>query len=254
MKNDPYIVATYLNAKERDNWTADGTSPLVTISRQRGAQGSAIGARTAEILTDMSRDAHPWIMVDKDLAEHVIEDHHLPKRISSFFTDEQTLSIEDHLEGMLGISVTSATMIEKMTRTIVRLAKLGHIVFVGRAAHVITAKFPRAVHVRIIGSFDRRVQRVVESRQCSWDKAAEEVRMVDKQRHHFGSSYFNTNLDDPEKYDMVLNTDRISVEEGAHVIAQLISSPNFREQEAKRLRELREQVLGRESQLLPSIF
>jgi len=249
MKNDPYIVATYLNAKQRDNWVADGTSPLVTISRQRGAQGSAIGARTAEILTEMSRDAHPWIAVDKELAAHVIEDHHLPRRISNFFTDEQTLSIEQHLEGILGISVTSASMIEKMTRTIVRLARLGHIVFVGRAAHVITAKFPRALHVRIIGSFDRRVQRVAESKQCSWDRAAEEVRMIDKQRHHFASSCFNADLDDAEQYDLVLNTDRLSVEEGARVIAQLVSSPHFREQEAARLRELRRQVLGEEPQL-----
>ena len=243
---------TSLNAKQRDNRLADGTSPLVTISRQRGAEGSAIGTRTAEILTEMGRDAHPWIALDKELAEHVIEDHHLPKRISSFFTDEQTLSIEQHLEGIWGISVTSATMIEKMTRTMVRLARLGHIVFVGRAAHVITAKFPRAVHVRIIGSFDRRVERVAESRQCSREKAAEEVRMIDKQRRHFVSSYFNSDTDDAEQYDMVLNTDRISVEEGARVIAQLISSPHFREQEARKLRELRRQVLGEEHQLVPS--
>lgn len=246
MKNDPYIVATYLNAKQRDNWVADGTSPLVTISRQRGAEGSAIGARTAELLTEMNQDAHPWIVVDKDLAQHVIEDHHLPKRISSFFTDEQTLSIEQHLEGILGISVSSATMVEKMTRTMVRLARLGHIVFVGRAAHVIAAKFPRAVHVRIIGSFDRRVQRVAESKQCSWDRAVEEVRLIDKQRKHFVSTCFHSDLDDAEQYDMVLNTDRMSVEEGARVIAQLVNSPHFREEEARRLRELRRQVLGQE--------
>ena len=73
--------------------------------------------------------------------------------------------------------------------------------------------------------------------------------MVDKQRRHFVSSYFHSNLDDAEQYDMILNTDRISVEEGAHMIAQLISSPHFREEEARRLRELRQQVLGQEHQL-----
>jgi len=244
MKNDPYIVAGFLKAKELDNWVADGTSPIVTISRQMGAMGEEIAYRAGGILTEMTQGKDPWVVVDKDLGERVIEDHHLPKRISRFFSGEQTLSIEDHLEGMLGISVPGATMIESMTRTVVQLARIGHVILVGRAAHLITAKFPRAVHVRIIGSFDRRVERIAEGKQCSRDEAATEIRRVDDQRRHFASTYFHSNLDDTEHYDMIFNTDRISVEEGAHIIAQLVSSPDFRKQGAMELRELRQRVLG----------
>jgi cytidylate kinase len=174
----------------------------------------------------------------------VIEDHHLPKRISRFFSDEQTLSIEEHIEGLFGISVPGATRIEDMTRTIVRLARIGHVILVGRAAHLITAKFPRAVHVRVIGSFDRRVQRLAESKQCPLDEAAAEVRTVDHQRHHFVSTYFHSDPDDVTRYDMLFNTDRVSVEESARLIADLVSSPHFREKKAKELLELRHQVLG----------
>ena len=244
MRNDPYIVAAFLEAKEREKWAADGTSPIVTISRQCGAEGGAIASRTAEVLTEMSQGIHPWVVVDKNLAEHVIEDHHLPNRIKGFFSEEQTLSIEEHIEGILGISVPAATRIQDMTRTIIDLARLGHVVFVGRAAHVITAKFPRAVHVRIIGSFDRRVERVAQSKKCSWDEAAAEVRTVDAQLRNFVSTHFHSDLDDVTRYDMIFNTDRVSVEESARLIAQLVSSPDFREKEAKKLLELRHQVLG----------
>jgi cytidylate kinase len=244
MKNDPYIVAAFLEAKEREKWVADGTSPIVTISRQCGAEGEEIAYRTGEILTEMSQGKHPWIVVDRSMAERVIEDHHLPKRIRGFFSEEQTLSIEEHIEGILGISVPGATMIENMTRTIVRLARIGHVIFVGRAAPVITAKFPRAAHVRIIGSFDRRVERLAERKQCSLDEAAAEVRRVDDQRRQFASTYFHSDVDDTTHYDMIFNTDRISVEESARLITQLVSSPDFREKEAKKLVELRHQVLG----------
>jgi cytidylate kinase len=243
MKNDPYIVAAFLKAKELENWAADGTSPIVTISRQMGAQGEEIAYRTASLLTEMSQARNPWVVVDKDLGERVIEDHHLPRQIARFFSEEQTLSIEEHIEGMFGISVPGATMIEKMTRTVVQLARIGQVILVGRAAHLITAKFPCAVHVRIIGSFDRRVERVAESRHCSWDEAANEVRVVDEQRRHFVSTFFHSDLDDTQHYDMIFNTDRISVEEGALMIGQLIKSPDFRKQEATKLRELRHQVL-----------
>ena len=244
MKSDPYIVTAFLEAKEREKRPADGTSPVVTISRQCGAEGGAIASRTAEILTEMGHGKHPWVVVDKNLAERVIEDHHLPKRIKSFFSDEQTLSIEGQVEAILGISVPGATMIEKMARTIVRLAKIGHVIFVGRGAHLITAKFPRAAHVRIIGSFNRRVERLAESKQCSRDEAAAEVRRVDAERRQLISTYFHSNPDDATQYDMVFNTDRISVEEAARLIAQLVSSPDFREKEARKLVELRHHVLG----------
>jgi cytidylate kinase len=244
MKNDAYVVTAFLNAKERDHWVADGTGPIVTVSRQRGAEGEAIAFRTAEILTELSHGLHPWIVVDKDIAERVIEDHHLPKRISSFFTEEQTLSIEEHVEGILGISVPAATRIQDLTRTIVNLARLGHVIFVGRAAHAITAKFPRAAHVRIIGSFNRRVERLVEKNRCSWDEAAAEVRTVDAQRRHFALTHFHSDVDDLSHYDMIFNTDRVSVEESARLIAHLVSSPEFRVKEARKLEELRHQVLG----------
>lgn len=244
MKNDPYIVSSFLKAKELDHWVADGTSPLVTISRQMGALGEEIAYRTSVILTEMSQGRHPWVVVDKDLGERVIADHHLPMRISRFFSGEQTLSIEEHIEGIFGISVPGVTMIESMARTVVQLARIGHVIFIGRASHLITAKFPRAVHIRIIGSFDRRVERIAKLKNCSWDEAATEVREVDDQRHHFVSSYFHSNLDDTEHYDMLFNTDRISIEEAAYLIAQLVSSPDFREKEAMKLQELRHQVLG----------
>ena len=243
MKNDPYIVAAFLKAKELNHWAADGTSPVVTISRQMGAHGEEIAYRTGALLTE-SHGKHPWVVVDKDLGERVIQDHHLPKQISCFFSGEQTLSIEKHIEGMLGISVPGPVMLQSLTRTIIQLARIGHVILVGRAAHLITARFPRAVHVRIIGSFERRVERVAESKKCSWDEAASEIRKVDDQRRHFISAYFHSDLDDMSHYDLLFNTDRVSVEECARLIAQLISSPDFREKESMQLKELRHQVLG----------
>ncbi len=244
MKNDPYVISTFLKAKERDQWASDGTSPIVTVSRQHGAGGDAIAMRTAEILTEMGRGTHPWIAVNKDIAERVINDHHLPKQIARFLTGEQTASIEDHIEGILGISVPSGTVVEKMVQTIIHLARIGHVVFVGRAAHVVTARFPRAAHIRLIGSLEHRVERIMEDKKCSWDEAAAEIRLVDENRRHFVAKHFKVDLDDPTQYDLVFNTDRISVEEAARLTAHLVSSPDFRTKEAGQLVELRHQVLG----------
>jgi hypothetical protein len=67
MKNDPYVVAAFLKAKEAENWAADGTNPIVTIARQVGAMGEEIAYRASNILTEMSHGKLPWVVVDKDL-------------------------------------------------------------------------------------------------------------------------------------------------------------------------------------------
>ena len=244
MKNDPIIIAAFLEAMEKSDWMADGTNPLVTVSRQMGAQGEEIAARAAEILTASSHGKHPWILVDKDIAERVMEHHHLPDRIKSFFTEEQAQSIEEHLHGLLGFSTSSATMIANMTETMIRLARIGHVIFVGRGANAVTAKFPRAVHVRVVGSLERRVERVARQQGLSKREAEAEVRRIDHDRNHFIATYFHRELSDPCHYDIIFNTDRVSVEEAAELLAHLVTSPHFREPEAGKLRELRHQVLG----------
>lgn len=244
MKNDPYIVAAFLKSKNADNWSADGTHPLVTISRQHGTGGDLIAMRTSQILTEMNHGKQPWLVVDKEIAERVLREHHLPKEITRFLSEEERDSIQNEVEALWGISLPVETMVDKMTRTIIHIAKMGHVVFLGHATQVIAAKYPRALHVRIIGSLENRVKRVMERKKCSRDVALTEVKDTDHTRHHFVETHFHINVDNPLLYDMTLNVDRISQEEAAHTIARLVSSPDFREKQARDLTELRHTVLG----------
>ena len=245
MKNDPYIVAAFLKAKDRDQWaSADGTNPIVTISRQHGTAGDLIALRTAEILTDLSHGQRPWMAIDHTFAQQVINDHRLPREVAKFLTEEQTGSIQDYINAFWGIGVPAHTIVEKMNQTLLHLAKIGHVVLLGRAAHLATAGFPRAAHVRIIGSFDRRVERIMAANKGSWDEAAHEIREVDEKRRKFVATYFHADLNDPQGFDLIFNADRISAEESAHLIAQLVDSPDFRKKEATHHVELRHLVLG----------
>ncbi|HUB68419.1 MAG TPA: cytidylate kinase-like family protein [Candidatus Methylacidiphilales bacterium] len=244
MKNDPYIVAAFLKAKEEENWPTDGTSPIITLSRHYGAEGEEIALRTCEILTNMTDGKRPWVVVDKDIAARIIESHHLPKRLARFFSGEQVMSIEEHVEAIVGISMPGESLLEKMTAMIVHLARVGHVVLVGRGAHLITAKFPRAVHVRVIGSLRRRVERISQQEKCSSEEASDKIKTTDENRRRFLATNFQSDVEDPLKYDLIFNTDRISVEEASRLIAHLVSSPNFRDEQAGKLSELRQHVLG----------
>jgi len=85
MKHDPHVVSAFLKAKEMEKSDTDGTLPIVTISRQVGALGEEVAYRVSEILTEARQGTHPWIVVDKDLGERVVADHHLPAQSASSF-------------------------------------------------------------------------------------------------------------------------------------------------------------------------
>ena len=83
-----------------------------------------------------------------------------------------------------------------MAQTILRLAGIGRVIIVGRAANLVTVHLPQARHVRIIGSMERRVARVMECENLSHADAQPLVQKVDDNRAHFVSSFFHVNIDD----------------------------------------------------------
>ncbi len=245
MKNDPSIVAEFIKSKLADQGhSADGTHPLITISRQHGVGGYAMALRIAEILTQKSHALTPWIAVDKNIAEHLMTNHHLPKQVTSFLTEEQTGSIEEYIDLLFRLHTPREAIVEKMIQTMLHLANIGHVVLVGRGSNVITAGFPRAVHLRLVASMERRVEWMMEDRSYTRKMAETEIRQVDNDRRKFVETFFRTDPDDIRRYDMVFNMDRVSREEAAQLAAHLVESPTFREKEANRLAELRHQVLG----------
>jgi len=114
--------------------------------------------------------------------------------------------------------------------------------FLSGGRHVITAKFPRAVHVRssvrLTGGWSG-----WRAQPRSRDEAAAEVRKVDNQRRHFGLEPIFTPISMTRRVTTWSSTRTGSVEESARLIAQLVSSPISGEG-GEEARELRHHVLG----------
>jgi cytidylate kinase len=220
-----YIVALNYSKEEATTTLAAPPKPIVTISRQRGARGKFIAEKTAALLSREGEADPPWLVVDRSLAQRVMEDHHLSAEICRFLTEEQAMTIHDRLAHLLHLHASSEKTLEKMMQTALRLAEIGHIIFVGRAAHVVTARHPRAYHIHIIGSFERRVEEVMAAGRERRFDAELEVRKADHDRACFASSFFHINLEDPFQYHLTINSDRMSDDTAARMIADLVLAP-----------------------------
>jgi cytidylate kinase len=197
----------------------------ITISRQTGCGALAVAQHLAEDLQPLSpKEAPPWTVFDRDLVQKVLEDHNLPKRLARFMPEDRILEMTDTMDELFGLHPPSWVLVRQTAETILRFAKMGNVILVGRGGNVITSKLDRVFHVRLVGSLERRVERIQVSDRLDARGALELVRREDRGRKRYLKKYFNKNIDDPLLYHLTINTDLFSSETAASLIAGAVTN------------------------------
>jgi len=97
------------------------------------------------------------------------------------------------------------------------------------AAHLLRP-VKHAIRVRICAPFELRVQRMMTRLDSNdRDAVAAEIRNSDEAQGAIAKRHFGIDWQDPEGYDLSLNTERMSVEQCAEEIVQLSRKPDFGE-------------------------
>ena len=217
--------SSYLRSQGRRAKTSESRgfalprAPVVTLSRQAGANGGEVAERLAKFLR--RHDPHepcPWTVFDKGLVHRVCQDHNLEKKIEAFMPEDRISQIEDLVGEMLGLHPAQWTLVEKTSETILQLAEIGYAIVVGRAANVVIGFVPNAFHVRLVGSEDRRCKRIQELRGLSAAKALAHLRSIDRGRRRYVKYHFDAHVDNNLLYHLVINTDRLTAQEAAETI------------------------------------
>jgi cytidylate kinase len=221
-KNSVDIFRRYLSAQSLPTAQHEGVQkPAITISRQAGAGAVTVANLVAQRL-DLECPGDPpcpWAVFDRDLASKILEDHNLSKKIEEFLPEDTQFPLTDALESLLSLHPSSWTLREHAKETIRKLAVNGNVILVGRGAAVITAHFPRILHVRLIAPFHFRVQNFAAFHQIKVTKAARLVRETDEARRRYVQSYFGADVDDALHYHLVINTGLNSSQETAQIIS-----------------------------------
>lgn len=196
---------------------------VVTISRQAGSGARAVSEELIARLRARTNDGWlPWKVFDRNLVEKVLEEHDLPQRMAAFMPEDRISAMSDTMDELFGLRPSSQTLVRKTADTILHLAELGNVVIIGRGGNIITKKLPGALHVRLIGSLERRIDHVMEYAQLDRKEASEYVRRVDQGRKRYVEKYFACDIDDPLLYDLVINTDRVAYAEAGRLIGEAV--------------------------------
>jgi len=197
--------------------------PCITISRQTGAGSKPVCEKLIQIMDSYSEfEGVKWAFFDRGLIEKILEDHNLPKQITNYMHEGKYRHLSAAVYELLGLKPSEWTIIHKTTDTILQLARMGNVVIVGRGANIITSKLKNTFHIRLIASMDKRVEHIKSIMNFSEKEALTHIKKEDENRKQYLKSYFHADIDDPLLYHMTVNTDLLTHEGAAYLIAEAV--------------------------------
>lgn len=196
--------------------------PSVTISRMAGSGGRTVASRLADDLQSYAPAGCQWTVFDRNLIEKVLEDHHLSKRLADSLPEAPRPVLSEIISVLRKSRPSASTVVKQSVETIWKLAEGGYVILVGRAANVIAAGLENVIHVRLEASLEKRVARLESVYDFDRPTALNYLKRQDTVRKRYLKVYFGRDIEDPLLYDLMINTDELSYEKVAALIADSV--------------------------------
>jgi cytidylate kinase len=112
---------------------------------------------------------------------------------------------------------------------ILDLARKGNVIIYGRGGQDLLKDCKNILRLRFIADFEERVERFAEREWIDPDMARSLIRRSDHQRGGFIHFYFDRDWQDPNNYDLVFNTSRLSEATIIDCIIATAKEPSIKE-------------------------
>jgi hypothetical protein len=197
--------------------------PCISVSRETGAGAQLVCKELIKVLDSKSEKYDSlWTYFDRQLIEKVLEDHHLPKQVSEYMIEDKYRYLSSAVNVLLGLHPSQWSLLHKTTETVLQLARMGKVVIVGRGGNIITIKLKNVFHVRLIAPLENRINYIMDVQKMNRQGAEAYIKKEDTARRNYLKSNFSRDIENPELYHIVLNTNLLTYEETAAVIADAV--------------------------------
>jgi len=142
--------------------------------------------------------------------------------------------------------------LDRFQAVIYEVAKRGNALFFGKGSQLLLHSFDCAFHVLVIGSLEKRISRLMNTMKIDRDMAEKIIQTSDHDKAAFLKYAFNQEWLDPDLYDIVINTDKISRDTAVKMVVEAARSEEIKACAADAVQSLGKMALQRkiESALL----
>jgi cytidylate kinase len=118
--------------------------------------------------------------------------------------------------------------LDRLQSVIYEMAKKGDAVFFGRGSQLLLHSFDCAFHVLVTGSKEKRIQRVMDEKHVERKVAEKMIERSDHDKRGFLRFAFDEDWLNPQLYDLLLNTDKLSIESAAKIVVDAAKSEEIK--------------------------
>ena len=208
---------------ERAEWEREATpllhEPLkkpgayIAISRELGSGGAEISQRVAERLG--------WQHYDREIIEAIASRTQVREELVARFDEHLQSEWETYLYNFLTHQLLNNTQyMTLLTKVLVSIAQCGNAVILGRGANFILPP-EKGLRVRVVAPLEVRRQRLMQARGYDQKTAEQTIVEQDRARRDFLQHHFHCRLEEPFRYDVVINTGQIGLAAAANFIVDL---------------------------------
>lgn len=189
--------------------------PVIAMTQEMGSLAKDVSVELAQSLG--------LRIVRHEIAEHVANRMHVPQSLIGRLREGKAGLVERLTTDQRSVALYTA-------EELYDLADRGDVVLRGWGATCLLRPVPHIVSVRITRSLRKRVEWLMRDLETDDAEFAEaEIRRSDQAHASRMHEQFGVTWGDPLLYDLVLNTDRISVQSCVEQISLLVRRPEFAE-------------------------
>ena len=190
---------------------------VITISRQVAALGDEIAASLAE-----------------KLGYRFVNRKQIEKRIVELgFPAQKLPKYDERKPGFLAsLTKDSDEYLNYLQYAVIEAASEGNCILIGRGTFIILDELPNLVSLRLISNDDVRVSRLQKEFDWNEKQAKNRIQESDTNRKGFHRSFFNLENEDPQNFQLTLNTARMSINDAVKVIECFVKQSVTPEKEA----------------------
>jgi cytidylate kinase len=205
--------------------------PIVTIRGRLGSGAPEVGKLVASQLhiDYIDREIINEVAARLNLEEQeIIRKEMPPARLQERIAEAlaRGYSIGDGIQGAYlpfsQIPLDDSSYLEALTSLIKELAQGHSAVIYGRGSQFILKDYPQTIHISMVAPNSVRLKNVMQTQGLSEDKARQEMQRFDSGAREFMKRFFNAEMEDPTKYDLVINTEYFTFEASVDLILEAL--------------------------------
>ena len=196
--------------------------PFVTISREAGTGVSAFANQLATALDRDLPGEKPWTVFDGNLVETMLRSRALSPRLAKFLPEDKVSDFQSSVGEFVGLHPSLWELTQRTNEMMRQLVRVGHVILVGRGGNFATGSVPNGVHLRLVAPAEFRARGKAREKDLSSEAAASHNAGIDAARRKYVRSVFDADVERPHAYDLVINVERVPVEQAVGLVIDLV--------------------------------